>query len=140
MSRTERDKVFLEVHVQNLSNDPMFFDRMALECVEGWDVEDVNTWIEDPVLDDDAANPHLVSLFSGTTAVMQPQDTRQYLYILSPKPEAMQTFPIIHQPGSSIPLGRLDISWRTGRLLTSVSVLWRNRCYRLTHEPGFHRY
>lgn len=54
---------------------------------------------------------------------MQPQDMRQYIYILSPK--AVPEFPVTHAPGSVISLGRLDIAWRSsfgepGRLLTSV--------------------
>ncbi|KAG8891072.1 hypothetical protein FRB98_000081 [Tulasnella sp. 332] len=123
MSRTEREKVFLEVHVQNLSTEPMCFERMALECVDGWDAEDINVWT--PPLGDgggveENATGMITSVFSGATAVMQPQDIRQYLYILTPKVESIPAIPAIHQPGSNIPLGRLDISWRTGRLLTSV--------------------
>ncbi|KAG9040176.1 hypothetical protein FRB95_000105 [Tulasnella sp. JGI-2019a] len=125
MSLTEREKVFLEVHVQNLSTEPMCLERMKLECVEGWDAEDINVWTpqgektaeEKPTADDK-------SVFSGATAIMHPQDTRQYLYILTPKDNPMTTIPVIHQPGSSIPLGKLDISWRSGRLLTSVLSRW----------------
>jgi len=48
---------------------------------------------------------------------------RQYVYILTPK--NIELFPPIYAPGSIIPLGRLDISWRSsfgepGRLLTSM--------------------
>jgi hypothetical protein len=54
---------------------------------------------------------------------MQPQDMRQYIYILAPK--VLPDLPITHTPGSVISLGRLDIAWRSsfgepGRLLTSV--------------------
>jgi hypothetical protein len=54
---------------------------------------------------------------------MQPQDMRQYIYILVPK--VLSGLPITHAPGSVISLGRLDIAWRSsfgepGRLLTSV--------------------
>jgi hypothetical protein len=62
-------------------------------------------------------------------AVMQPQDMRQYIYVLVPA--TIPPFPVRHVPGSNLPLGRLDISWRsslgeTGRLMTSVRVprLW----------------
>ncbi|TRM59410.1 hypothetical protein BD626DRAFT_508230 [Schizophyllum amplum] len=78
LSPTERDKIFLE--------------RMSLEPVDGWDVED-------------------------------PQDMRQYIYIMNPK--SPPKIPVVHSPGSIIPLGRLDIAWRSsfgepGRLLTSM--------------------
>lgn len=127
MSKTEREKVFLEVHVQNLTSEPLCFERMKLDCVEGWSVEDANlpsTTSEENIQDSALS---ALTVFSGSMGIMQPQDTRQYLFILSPKPEATPEFPVVHQPGSVIPLGRLDISWRTGRLLTSVSVLNTSR-------------
>lgn len=110
MSLAERDKVFLEVHIQNLTQEPIHFERMQFECADGWDVEDGNLIGES-------------SLFSDTTALMQPQDMRQYIYILSPK--TITLAPAVHAAGSIIPLGRLDISWRSsfgepGRLLTSM--------------------
>ncbi|KAF9459348.1 hypothetical protein BDZ94DRAFT_1291642 [Collybia nuda] len=113
MLPAERDKIFLEVHIQNLTQESIHFERMKFECVEGWEVIDTNF---------DAMN-ELVSLFSGSTALMQPQDTRQYIYILSPK--SVSLVPIAYAPGSVIPLGRLDIAWKSpfgepGRLLTSI--------------------
>lgn len=113
LSLDERDKVFLEVHIQNLTQDPMYFERMRFECTDGWNVTDVNC------KDDDQES----SIFSGSLALMHPQDTRQYLFILFPK--STNLVPPILTPGSVIPLGRLDISWRSsfgepGRLLTSM--------------------
>ncbi|EIN11078.1 hypothetical protein PUNSTDRAFT_51631 [Punctularia strigosozonata HHB-11173 SS5] len=54
---------------------------------------------------------------------MQPKDTRQFLYVLSPL--SIPDFPVTHAPGSILPLGRLDIFWRSGfdepgRLITST--------------------
>jgi trafficking protein particle complex subunit 13 len=112
LSLEERTKVFLEVHIQNLISEPMWFERMVFEPAPGWHVQDAN------LLPDSK-----VSLFSGTMALMQPQDTRQYIYILNEiSPPAI---PVQHAPGTVLPLGRLDISWRSsfgepGRLLTSV--------------------
>jgi trafficking protein particle complex subunit 13 len=113
LSATEREKIFLEVHVQNLTQEAMWFEHILFECVDGWQVVDVN-------FDDKEEE----SIFSGSMAMMQPQDMRQYIYILSPT--STPSFPVVHAPGSVIPLGRLDISWRStfgepGRLLTSVS-------------------
>ncbi|KAF5391817.1 hypothetical protein D9757_001692 [Collybiopsis confluens] len=110
----ERDKVFLEVHIQNLTPEPIWFERMHFEAVEGWDARDVN------VID---VVGKTQSLYSGSTALMHPQDMRQYIYILSPKSSSLE--PDVHMPGSIIPLGRLDICWRSsygepGRLLTSM--------------------
>lgn len=110
LSPTERDKVFLEVHVQNLTQESMWFERMHFESVEGWQAEDVN------VADGDET-------FAESMTLMQPQDIRQFIYVLCPI--TPPSFPVQHAPGSVIPLGRLDISWRStlgepGRLLTSV--------------------
>lgn len=113
MISSEREKVFLEVHIQNLTQDAMWFERMKFECAEGWSVIDANTTGDD----EDQR------LFSGSTALMQPQAIRQYIYILTPT--SSFSFPIAHPAGSVVPLGRLDISWRSqfgepGRLLTSM--------------------
>lgn len=113
MDAIAREKLFLEIHVQNLTQEPMWFERMCLEPSEGWQVDHGN--MEDPNYEE---------IFSGSMALMQPQDMRQYVYTLS-----STTVPLIQStpvPGSSIPLGRLDISWRSsfgepGRLLTSVN-------------------
>ena len=113
LSRDEREKVFLEVHIQNLTQDALWFQRIGFECVDGWDVEDINTT---GVSSQDG-------LFLDDNALMQPQDMRQYIYILAPK--VLPDLPVTHPPGSVISLGRLDIAWRSsfgepGRLLTSV--------------------
>ncbi|KAF9001975.1 hypothetical protein BDQ17DRAFT_1357845 [Cyathus striatus] len=110
----ERDKVFLEVHVQNLTQHPMFLERMRFECIDGWEVEEINA--------NDSDNLDK-NVFGGSLAIMQPQDMRQYIYFLRPK--NVTDIPVVHLPGSVIPLGRLDISWTSsfgepGRLLTSM--------------------
>ena len=117
LSVIEREKVFLEVHIQNLTQDAMWLQRMHFESTDGWKVVDAN-------VGDIAGKEPGESLFSGSMALMQPQDMRQYIYILTPT--TIPVFPVTHTPGAVIPLGRLDISWRSsfgepGRLLTSVS-------------------
>ncbi|KAJ7684738.1 hypothetical protein DFH06DRAFT_17328 [Mycena polygramma] len=116
MSSVEREKVFLEVHIQNLTPETMWFERMRFEPADAWDVVDGN-------LIDVDRDEGSESIFSGSTALMQPQDMRQYIYILSRKSPRLA--PVVNAPGSVIPLGRLDISWRSsygepGRLLTSM--------------------
>ncbi|KAA1474838.1 DUF974-domain-containing protein [Dentipellis sp. KUC8613] len=120
LDRTEREKVFLEVHIQNLTQDPMWFERVVLDPAQGWQAEDAN--VIQAASNTDGKGDSF-SLFSGSMAMMQPQDTRQYLYILSAT--SIPSFPVHHAPGSVLPLGRLDISWRSqlgepGRLLTSM--------------------
>ncbi|OAX43830.1 DUF974-domain-containing protein [Rhizopogon vinicolor AM-OR11-026] len=118
LTSSERDKVFLEVHIQNMTPDAMWFDRMEFDCAEGWNVADANTM---PTGSADDNSDRV--LFSGSMALMQPQAIRQYIYILTPA--SSSSFPVVHPAGSVIPLGRLDISWRSqfgepGRLLTSM--------------------
>ena len=115
LSPLEREKIFLEVHIQNLTQDAICFERMRLECTDNWAVIDGNNLADE--------NETHKSMFSESMALMQPQDMRQYVYILTPK--NIELFPPVHAPGSIIPLGRLDISWRSsfgepGRLLTSM--------------------
>ncbi|KAH9001443.1 DUF974-domain-containing protein [Lactarius akahatsu] len=112
LSAKERTKVFLEVHIQNLTSEPMWFERIVFEPAPEWDVQDTN------LLPDGQR-----TLFSGSMAMMQPQDTRQYIYVLSETNPP--SIPAQHAPGTILPLGRLDISWRSsfgepGRLLTSM--------------------
>ncbi|KAF8803619.1 DUF974-domain-containing protein [Phlegmacium glaucopus] len=114
LSTVEREKIFLEVHIQNLTQDAICFERMRLECTDGWAVVDGNVL---------RAGDDERSIFSGSMALMQPQDVRQYMYILTPT--SIDLSPTVHVPGSIIPLGRLDISWKSsfgepGRLLTSM--------------------
>ncbi|KAJ3781220.1 hypothetical protein GGU11DRAFT_368306 [Lentinula aff. detonsa] len=114
MVPAERDKIFLECHIQNLTPESIWFERMHFEAAEGWNARDTNVI---------SISGEEQSLYTGSTALMQPQDTRQYIYILSPKLSSLE--PVIHSPGSVVPLGRLDISWRSsygepGRLLTSM--------------------
>ena len=122
----EREKVFLEVHVQNMTQETLWFDRMEFECAEGWQALDANRLpAPEPSDGGTQASQHL---FSGSMVLMQPQAVRQYIYILTPT--IVPTFPTIHPPGAMIALGRLDISWHSkfgepGRLLTSVSTTSR---------------
>lgn len=116
LSREERDRVFLEVHIQNMTQDALWFERIHFECAEGWTAQDANV-----VVSQQDHKPE--SIFTITSELMQPQDMRQYIYILSPS--QLPRFPVDHPPGAVMPLGRLDISWRSsfgepGRLLTST--------------------
>ncbi|THH04821.1 hypothetical protein EW145_g5244 [Phellinidium pouzarii] len=117
LSRTERDKIFLEVHIQNLTQGPLWFEKIRLEAVDGWDVVDINDFTNGP-----EANSNKKS----NMALMYAQDMRQYIYIMTPKVSSSNSsVPVPPAPGTIIPLGRLDILWRSAmgepdRLLTSV--------------------
>ncbi|KAG9054839.1 hypothetical protein FS842_003990 [Serendipita sp. 407] len=116
LCRSERAKVFLEVHIQNLTQSPMWFERLDFRPVDGWTSTEQNTFNDTGVLID--RNP-----IYGPGAMVQPQDTFQYVYTLIPS--TIPRFPMKEVPGSVIPLGRLDVAWRTtfgepGRLLTSM--------------------
>ncbi|CAE6446887.1 unnamed protein product [Rhizoctonia solani] len=113
LNKIERNKVFLEVHVQNLTAKPLYFEKIQFECAEGW------------VLADSTPKALLDSGSKANEISLRSQDTRQYLYILTPTPAATPSFLITYPPGTIIALGRLDMSWRSsfgepGRLLTSM--------------------
>ena len=100
---------------------PLWVERIRLIPVDGWAVES-----------EEHGGPSTLAgytenTFGGSMAIMHPQDVRQYIYVLSPlhspnEPQCVQpTLP----PGTIIPLGRLDVVWRSsmgepGRLVTSV--------------------
>ncbi|KAF9475679.1 DUF974-domain-containing protein [Pholiota conissans] len=100
---TEREKIFLEVHIQNVTQDAIYFERMRLECTDDWEAVDGNSIY--------AEDEKETSIFSGSMGLIQPQDIRQYVYILIPK--NLELTPPVYPSGSTIPLGRLDISWRS---------------------------
>ncbi|KAF9452824.1 DUF974-domain-containing protein [Macrolepiota fuliginosa MF-IS2] len=113
LTPSEREKIFLEVHIQNVTQESMHFERLSFEPTDEWQVQDSN-------ITDDGQ-----SVFSGSLALMNPQDVRQYIFILSPTLTSAIRPLAVHLPGSIFPLGRLNIVWRSsygepGRLLTSM--------------------
>ncbi|CAG7854276.1 SubName: Full=Uncharacterized protein {ECO:0000313/EMBL:CCA72601.1} [Serendipita indica DSM 11827] len=112
MSRVEREKLFLQIDVQNLTQESMWFERLEFKPVDGWTFTDANE-----------SSIEARQAFTGPKTLVQPQDTFQYIYTLIPA--VIPRFLIKPAPGAVIPLGRLDIAWRTtfgepGRLLTSM--------------------
>src|SRR5258707_388224 len=93
LSCTEREKVFLEVHIQNLTPEPLWFRRLLFEPAKGWRVYDANHLLMAEGLGHDTP-------FSGSIAIIQPQDIRQYLYILDAT--VSPSFPVPPVPGSVI--------------------------------------
>jgi trafficking protein particle complex subunit 13 len=120
MSLRERGKVFLEIHIQNLTTTTLWFEKIELLPETGLVAEDAHT------IALGKSSSESIALLSGPNSILQPKDVRQYLYVLTPTEERL--FPPQYPPGSVIPLGRLDISWRSffgepGRLVTSVSLV-----------------
>ncbi|RKP09414.1 hypothetical protein THASP1DRAFT_8966, partial [Thamnocephalis sphaerospora] len=110
-------RVFLEVQVQNLTVSPMCLDRIYLEAADGFSARDLNL-VLDRKPDDDTPLDEQPTVF-GDTEFLQPQDIRQYLFLLTADSAA-------NDPAArnSNALGKLDIVWRTtfgefGRLQTS---------------------
>ncbi len=113
LTPSEREKVFLEVHIQNVTQETMFFERLTFEPTDDWHVQDPNVTGDAQVS------------FSGSLALMSPQDIRQYIFVLTPISTSIMRPLVVHPPGSIFPLGRLNIAWRSsygepGRLLTSM--------------------
>ncbi|KAI9340314.1 hypothetical protein BDR26DRAFT_861696 [Obelidium mucronatum] len=113
-SLADGSRVFLEAQVQNTSGIPMFLEKLIFESSQLFNSQDVSQLF---IPDSNNTEKSHVSVFANTP-VLNDKDSRQYLYILTPKTE--------NDPLSkSTPtLGKLDIQWRTtmgqqGRLQTS---------------------
>uniref|UniRef100_A0A3Q2ZIB1 Trafficking protein particle complex subunit 13 n=1 Tax=Hippocampus comes TaxID=109280 RepID=A0A3Q2ZIB1_HIPCM len=107
----QTDEVFLEAQIQNITTSPMFMEKVSLEPSMMYNVTELNTVTH---------QDHGVSTF-GKMSYLQPMDTRQYLYCLTPKPEYAEKAGVIK--GVTV-IGKLDIVWKTnlgerGRLQTS---------------------
>lgn len=99
--------------MQNISFQGMIFDRIFLETVHGLSVQPLS--MEEG------------SKMNGVEGALMPGDTRQQLFKLAPTPKdatespgesskiGSSSFMPVHPPGSILPLGRLDLSWRAGK-------------------------
>ncbi|KAI7829013.1 hypothetical protein BC939DRAFT_442544 [Gamsiella multidivaricata] len=115
--------VLLEAMVQNVSGVTMWMERMRFEVADAFTVKDLNVVIEDEDEDGDtkitteSKRGGPVSIF-GKHDYFAPNDVRQYLYVLTPKPGKELLAKTTNV------LGKMDILWRsqfgeTGRLQTS---------------------
>lgn len=116
-----REQVYLEILAQNVSPEGMVFDRVYLEAVHGMTSRMVKSRESTAQEDQDESEA------DKETRTLLPSETRQYLFLLSPTAHTQDeaavprtSFPPIHQPGAILPLGRLDLTWRSG----------------LAHDPG----
>ncbi|KAJ3024226.1 hypothetical protein HKX48_004499 [Thoreauomyces humboldtii] len=122
-------KIFLEAQVQNAAAEPMSVERMRFDPTDLFHFTDLNHVIPRSTSEDPAsplppttgrsvAAGLVVGASEDGSIYLNPQDTRQYLYMLQPKRP--------HDPvaRTTPTLGKLDIMWRThlgqtGRLQTS---------------------
>jgi hypothetical protein len=109
LSAIERSKVFLEVHLASGAPGPLAFERVKLLPAPGW-----------TCAAPDAPEPAIAGL-------VHPQDVRQAVFTLLPgtSDAGLERTRAEKIPGSIIPLGQLDIAWRSafgepGHLVTSV--------------------
>ncbi|KAK5810035.1 hypothetical protein F5H01DRAFT_310454 [Linnemannia elongata] len=118
-------RVLLEAMVQNVSGVTMWMERMRFEVADAFTVQDLNVVIDeqksakqdDNKTADGSTEAGAVSIF-GQHDYFAPNDVRQYLYVLTPKP-GKELF-----AKTTNVLGKMDILWRsqfgeTGRLQTS---------------------
>lgn len=104
----ESDDVFLEAQVQNITSGPITLEQVSLESSQHFTVKSLNE------VDDGS------SVF-GYVTLLQPQESCQYLYCLTPKENISKENKIIVAAKN---IGKLDIVWRSnlgekGRLQTS---------------------
>jgi len=111
------DEVFLEAQVQNITSSPMVMESVKLEPSAAYTVTDLNTIPVDQKKDVSGEDTGKESIF-GPGSYVNPNDTRQYLYKLTPVAPTFKNVKVANV------VGKLDIVWRTafgerGRLQTS---------------------
>lgn len=104
----ESDDVYLEAQVQNITSGPICLEKVSLESSPQFTLKSLNETADGK------------SIF-GDITLLQPKETCQYLYCLSPKESIASD---IMQLKAAKNIGKLDIIWRSnlgekGRLQTS---------------------
>ncbi|CAN8028429.1 unnamed protein product [Ixodes persulcatus] len=110
----ESDEVYLEAQLQNITSSPISLEKVALEPSQHFSVCQLNSCADGQ------------SIF-GQVNFLNPHDTRQYLFSLSPRVADAAVAPTASDKrGRSgiTSIGKLDIVWRSvmgerGRLQTS---------------------
>jgi len=122
----ENDDVFLEAQVQNVTNWPLCLEKVGLEPSPMFKVTSLNSVASDesssgPQGQGQAPAP----LVFGKVNFLKPQDSRQYLFSLSPRGRSSADLRLSYkQLKGATNIGKLDIIWRSnfgerGRLQTS---------------------
>ncbi|XP_028163525.1 trafficking protein particle complex subunit 13 [Ostrinia furnacalis] len=117
----ESDDVYLEAQVQNITSGPITLEQVSLESSQQFSVKSLNEIVSE--------NEGL-SVF-GDITLLQPQESCQYLYCLTPKENIAKEIKLLTAAKN---IGKFDIVWRSnlgekGRLQTS-------QLQRMTTEYG----
>lgn len=127
-SPTIRERVYLEVVIQNIIHTPIAFTSIDFLPVPGITVVEAPPSASYQAEDTDQKST-VLSTFEGPAELLQPGNTRQLLYVLAParRPEFPKSSLFLPHftPGQMLPLGKLDLSWsgpygESGHLMTSV--------------------
>ena len=115
----ESDDVFLEAQVQNVTAGPLCLEKVGLEPSPMFRVMPLNHLPSSDSTEE--IEQEEKNLVFGNVNYLQPQDSRQYLFCLTPRNELRLTY---KQLKGTTHIGKLDIIWRTnlgdkGRLQTS---------------------
>lgn len=107
----ESDDVYLEAQIQNITPGPVYMEHVRLDPSTLYLGKDLNS------LEKKQGSGQVF----GRVDYLNPMDTRQYLYCLSPKPELYKDTKVLKGVTN---IGKLDIVWKTnlgekGRLQTS---------------------
>mmetsp|Transcript_7599 Transcript_7599/g.19602 ORF Transcript_7599/g.19602 Transcript_7599/m.19602 type:complete len:472 (+) Transcript_7599:14-1429(+) len=108
-------EIFLEAQVKNITQAPMFFEKVKLHPSPTFCAADLN------VVDGDAegdAGPALTTFTSNR--YLKPHDVQQHLYRLTPREPSLAA-----KASLAVEVGKLEIVWRTnlgelGRLQTNM--------------------
>ena len=114
-----RERTYLQVRLQNTSSRPVRIERLALHS-DTWHGQAVGTGAtaQAPAKNKET---HAALTCTALSPPMQPDDVRQYLFVLEPRDttpmSAMLTQLAALPPGNdpavvSVPLGSLKIAWR----------------------------
>lgn len=114
----ESDDVYLEAQVQNITSGPITLEQVSLESSQQFSVKSLNEIVDG------------LSVF-GDITLLQPQESCQYLYCLTPKENIAKEIKLLSAAKN---IGKFDIVWRSnlgekGRLQTS-------QLQRMTTEYG----
>ncbi|XP_063825574.1 LOW QUALITY PROTEIN: trafficking protein particle complex subunit 13 [Ostrinia nubilalis] len=117
----ESDDVYLEAQVQNITSGPITLEQVSLESSQQFSVKSLNEIVSEK---------EGLSVF-GDITLLQPQESCQYLYCLTPKENIAKEIKLLTAAKN---IGKFDIVWRSnlgekGRLQTS-------QLQRMTTEYG----
>ena len=113
----ESEDVFLEAQVQNVTAGPLCLEKVGLDPSPMFKETSLNNVMDTKGNIQEDYQRHVFGKYN----YLQPQDSRQYLFCLTPRSELKTNY---KQLKGTTNIGKLDIIWRTnmgdrGRLQTS---------------------